>query len=70
MTAADAISYAEMQYNIAIAPYAIASEQTMKLVKERLAHAYLDGGLAVAGSLFPREPITATVNQPESKERS
>ena len=52
MTAANAKEYAARIYEHLIEPASIMSGETAALVKERLAHAYMDGGLAVASSLF------------------
>ena len=51
MTAATAKAYAEQVFRDNIEPFAVVSFQTAQLIKERLAHAYMDGGLAVARSL-------------------
>ena len=69
MTALEAEAYAERVYMEEIAPFTV-SDREAALIKDKLAHAYMDGGLAVVkGIRLPVcQPITATVNQPESEE--
>ena len=51
MTVNDAEQYAKRMFDRFIGPVSIMSEETSELVKDRLAHAYMDGGLDVANSL-------------------
>jgi hypothetical protein len=51
MTAIEAREYAARIYDGLIEPVSVMSDKTAALVKELLADAYMDGGLAVARSL-------------------
>ena len=51
MTAAEARVYAERQYVDIIEPASIMSDETAELVKERIAHAYMDGAIEVLESM-------------------
>ena len=50
MTAVEARAYAERQYVEIIEPVSIMSSETAALVKERIAHAYMDGAIEVLGA--------------------
>lgn len=58
MTAAEAMVYAERQYVEAIEPVSKVSQQTANLIKERLAHAYMDGAIEVLKSIGLAKPET------------
>ena len=58
MTATEARQYAERIYRDVIEPVSIMSGETAYLIKERIAHAYMDGAIAVLGSLNFSEPKT------------
>jgi hypothetical protein len=59
MTAAKARAYAERQYAEIIEPVSIVSEQTATLIKDRIAHAYMDGAIEVLGSMGFGKPETS-----------
>lgn len=72
MTAAEAMTYAELVYVEEIEPTFIISYSEAALIKDKLAHAYMDGGISILTKIrIPVcQPITATVNQPTSEEWS
>lgn len=74
MTAAEARAYAERVYVEEIESAFTISllNSAAALIKDKLAHAYMDGGIEIlTKTRIPVcQPITATVNQPESEEWS
>jgi hypothetical protein len=60
MTAARARAYAEQIFRDIIEPVSLVSQETSDLIKERLAHAYMDGCITALESLGLRtteEPL-------------
>jgi hypothetical protein len=51
MTAAQARMYAERQYMEIIEPVSLVSPETATLIKDRIAHAYMDGAIEILGSM-------------------
>lgn len=72
MTAAEARAYAERVYVEEIESAFTISllNSEAALIKDKLAHAYMDGGIEILTKIrIPVcQPITATVNQPTSEE--
>jgi hypothetical protein len=74
VTAVEARAYAERVYVEEIESAFTISllNSEAALIKDKLAHAYMDGGIEILTKIrIPVcQPITATVNQPESEEWS